>query len=105
MNKNEYGLFCEVFGKNLRTLVMEHILISDDVDFAISDLLDEINISKPKLYEIVQELLDNGIIRPTRVFRRSQLYALDRKNPKTKIIRSAFQDCFKVLSDEAPLLN
>lgn len=94
----EYGKFCEVYGKNLRNVVLEHVLTFSDMDFAISDLFD-LRISKPKLYQIVKELVSEDIIEKSRSVAGTQLFILA-DNEKTRLLKNSFRECLKAVIDE-----
>ncbi len=100
MSKIEYGIFCEVYGKTLRNRVLEFVLERTELDFAVSDIFDEIDISKPKVYQIFKELEDEGIIRKSRVVRGTQLYVLDQSNKKANLLRKNFKECLKLVLEE-----
>lgn len=90
-----YGTFCEVFGKTLRNNVLECILSFSHTDFAVSDFLEDMNISKPKAYQIIKELKMEGIIIESRVIGKTQLYKLNKISKKTKLLQQAFDHCVK----------
>jgi len=80
-----------VYGKTLRNRMLEYMLEMDDLDFAVSDV--EINISKPKKYQIINEFLQEGIIRKSRVVAGTQLYLLNKQDIKVKLLLRSFNDC------------
>ena len=97
----DYGTFCEVYGKTLRNLVLENILERGDLDFAVSDILNEIAISKPKLYQIVEDLFKNKIIIKSRSVAGTQLYLLNKKNRKVSLLSESFRRCLKMVFENA----
>ena len=100
MKRKEFGAFCKVYGKTLRNKVLEFILELGELDFAVSDILEEVDISKPKLYDIVRELEDEKIIRRSREVAGTQLYVLNRRNEKVKLLIGSFNECLKTIIDE-----
>ena len=100
MKKNEYGTFCKIYGKSLRNRVLEFILELRELDFAVSDILEEINISKPKLYQIIKELEEENIIKKSREVSRTQLFILNKKDEKVKLLIKSFNECLKTVIDE-----
>ena len=96
---NEYGIFCEIYGKTLRNLMLEHFLTMDELDYAVSDLSKDINISRTKAYELVEEFLEEGILKKTRIIGKTQLYSLDSNN-KTKLLKKSFNECLNLLAEE-----
>ncbi len=100
MKKNEYGTFCKIYGKSLRNKVLEFILELGELDFAVSDILGEINISKPKLYQIIKELEEENIIKKSREVSGTQLFVLNKKDEKVKLLIKSFNECLKTVIDE-----
>ncbi|MBU1204754.1 MAG: hypothetical protein KJ968_01305 [Nanoarchaeota archaeon] len=100
MKKNEYGTFCKIYGKSLRNKVLEFILELGELDFAVSDILEEINISKPKLYQIIKELEEENIIKKSREVSGTQLFILNKKDEKVKLLIKSFNECLKTVIDE-----
>ncbi|MBT7903600.1 hypothetical protein HN587_07085 [Candidatus Woesearchaeota archaeon] len=97
MNQNEYGAFCELYGKTLRNKVLEQILERGRLDFAVSDLLEEINISKPKLYEIIRELEETNILVKSRIVGPTQLFLLNTNSQKVRLLNKNFKECLKLI--------
>ena len=100
MKKNEYGTFCKIYGKSLRNKVLEFILELRELDFAVSDILGEINISKPKLYQIIKELEEENIIKKSREVSGTQLFILNKKDEKVKLLIQSFNECLRKVIDE-----
>ena len=100
MKKNEYGTFCKIYGKSLRNKVLEFILELGELDFAVSDILEEINISKPKLYQIIKELEEENIIKKSREVSGTQLFVLNKKDEKVKLLMNSFNECLRKVIDE-----
>ncbi len=100
MKKSEYGTFCKIYGKSLRNKVLEFILELRELDFAVSDILEEINISKPKLYQIIKELEEDNIIKKCREVSGTQLFILNQKDEKVKLLIQSFNECLKIVIEE-----
>lgn len=99
---NKYGKFCEVYGKTLRNKLLEYILEMGRLDFAVGGLAEEINISRPKAYQLITELEDEGIIKKTRIVGKTQLYSLNHENVKVKLLKKSFDECLRLVVDENP---
>jgi len=99
--------FCKLYGNTLRNKVLEHIVELDNLDFAVSDILDFINISKPKLYQIIKELEKDKLIKKSRIVSSTQLYKLNKTNLNTKILIQSFNNCINKTIEELdkPTLN
>lgn len=100
MKKNEFGAFSKVYGKTLRNKVLEFILELGELDFAVSDILEEVNISKPRLYEIIKELEEERIINKSREIGGTQLYVLNIGSNKVKLLIESFNECLKTVIEE-----
>ena len=95
MKKYDYGIFCEVFGKSLRNLILEHILINRKLDFTIGDLAEEAEVSRPKAYKIIKELMP--ILKKTRRVSGTQMYTLNEDNPMSKILIESLFKCHELV--------
>ena len=100
MNKNEFGAFCKVYGKTLRNRVLEFILEMGELDWAVSDIMEEVNISKPKLYQIIKELEEGNIITVTREVSGTELYVLNLREKKAQILMESFKKCLNEVIDK-----
>ncbi len=96
----DYGAFCELYGKSLRNLVVEYLLENSRLDFAIGDMAVEIKISRPKAYELIKELEKENIVKKTREVSGTQLYMLDEKSKKAKLLIKDFKECLKIVVEE-----
>ena len=96
----EYGAFCQLYGKSLRNRVLEFILELGELDFAVRDILYEIMISKPKVYQIIKELEDENLIVKSREISKTQLFVLNVQNKKVKLLMKNFNECLIAVIDE-----
>ncbi|MBT4824345.1 hypothetical protein HN695_00080 [Candidatus Woesearchaeota archaeon] len=94
------GAFCDIYGRNLRNAFLETILVYRDIDFAACTVVDRIEISKPKAYELVYEYEKKGYIEKSRILGKTQLYKLNKKNLRVKLLMKAFKDCLKLIAEE-----
>ncbi|MFH1589856.1 MAG: hypothetical protein ABIB43_04785 [archaeon] len=101
MKETKFGAFSQLYGKTLRNRVVEFILELGELDFAAGDILEEINISKPKLYELIRELEEENIINKSRVVSGTQLYVLNIRNNKVKLLMKSFNECLKTVIEES----
>lgn len=95
----KYGEFCKVYGATLRNRLIEYMLEMGKLDFAVGDLAQETNISRPKAYQIIDELLSEGMVKKARIVGRTQLFTLDYSDPKVKLLKKSFDDCLKLVGD------
>lgn len=100
MKTIEFGAFCELYGKTLRNRVIEYMLEMGSLDFAVSDVLKEVSISKPKMYDIIREMEEQGLVKKTRVVAGTQLYALNKDKNEVKLLQRAFKECLKMVAEK-----
>ena len=96
MSKTKYGLFCKLYGKTLRNKVLEYMLEMGELDFAVGDLAEETDISRPKAYDIIEKLEKEGIVKKTRKVSKTRLYSLDHTNKKVELLEKSFHECLKI---------
>jgi DNA-binding Lrp family transcriptional regulator len=80
--------------------MLEHILTYTNLDFAVSDILDEVSISKPKAYTEISKLEQEGVIKKSRIVGGTQLFKLDLNNPIVLQLRKSFEECLKQTINE-----
>lgn len=95
MKKNKSGIFCEVYGDSLRNRVLEYMLELGELDFAAGDVARELEISRPKVYQIIDELERQNILMRSRIVSGTQLYVLNNNLFLVKILKKSFRDCLK----------
>lgn len=100
MGYTKYGAFCEVFGKTLRNRMLEFILCMEYSDFAVGDAAEMIEISKPKMYEMIRQAEKEGIVKKSRIVSGTQLYKLNKEDPKVKILLNSLMDCIRMVVEE-----
>ena len=78
------SLFIELFGDYPTIKVLDYLLTERELDFSISDMARNAGIGRATLYRILEQLIKNQIIIPTRMIGKSKLYKLNFENPKIK---------------------
>ena len=96
MKSEQIGNFCIIYGYTVRNRILEWILEFDNLDFAISDIISDLEISKPKFYEYIKEFETIGIITKSRIIGKTQLYKLDKGNPIALHLHKSFMDCLSL---------
>jgi len=94
------GVFCEIFGRNIRVRVLEFFLENSFGDFAVSSLALQLKISRPKAYEYVAKFEKLGYIFKSRIIGRTQLYKLNKAHKHVKLLMRTFNDCLDIVVDE-----
>ena len=60
----------------------------------------ELEISKPKSYEIIRQFEKKDYIKKTRVIGKTQLYKLNKANNRVKLFLENFKECLKLVIKE-----
>ena len=54
MRRSEIGAFCETYGATIENQVLEYLLENQDLDVAVGDMAKELDISRPKAYDVTE---------------------------------------------------
>lgn len=80
----EQTLFVKMLGNSPRIRVLDMLITGRELDYSISDIAESADIGRPTFYGMLDELLQSGIIVPTRKFGRIQLYRINLNNRSVK---------------------
>lgn len=80
----EKSLFIEFMGDSPTIRVLDYLLTERDLDFSITDMAKNARIGRTTLYRILDSIIKNKIIAPTRTIGRAKLYKLNKDNTKIK---------------------
>jgi len=94
------GVFCETYGNNIQNRVLEYLLENQDLDFAVGDLAKEVQISRPKAYDIIGNFEKKGYVIKSRFVGRTQLYLLNKTDKRVKLFLNDFKECLKISIEE-----
>ena len=97
---NEIGAFCETYGNNIPNRILEYLMENEDLDFAVGDMAKELQISKPKAYEIIGEFEKKGYLKKSRIVGKTQLYILNKENSRVKLFLNDFKECLRLVAEE-----
>src|SRR3989338_3900844 len=97
---NETGAFCETYGNTIQNRILEYLMENEDLDFAVGDMAKELQISKPKAYEIVGEFEKKGYLKRFRIVGKTQLYMLNKENSRVKLFLNDFKECLRLVVEE-----
>ncbi len=100
MKKGDIGAFCETYGATIENLVLEYLLENQDLDVAVGDMAKELDISRPKAYEVTEDFENKGYVVKSRVVGKTQLYKLNKANIRVKIFLRNFEECLRLVIDE-----
>jgi len=97
---NEIGAFCETYGNTIPNRILEYLMENKDLDFAVGDMAKELQISKPKSYEIIGEFEKKGYLKKSRIVGKTQLYILNKESSRVKLFLNDFKECLRLVVEE-----
>ncbi len=97
---NEIGAFCETYGNTIPNRILEYLMENEDLDFAVGDMAKELQISKPKAYEIIGDFEKKGYVKKSRIVSKTQLYILNKENIRVKLFLKDFKECLRIVAEE-----
>ena len=97
---NEIGAFCETYGNTIPNRILEYLMENEDLDFAVGDMAKELQISKPKAYEIIGNFEKKGYVKKSRIVGKTQLYILNKENSRVKLFLGDFKECLRIVAEE-----
>ena len=96
----KWGEFCEVFGVNPRNRVLEFFLTFRSCDSCIGDIAEETGLNRATTYNVMEELIKEKYVIPTRKVSGTQLYKLNKEKNEVNILLKAFKMVLKKILDE-----
>lgn len=97
---NKTGAFCETYGGTITNRILEYLMETEDLDFAVGDMAKELEISKPKAYEVISEFEKKRYVNKTRIIGKTQLYKLNKENLRVKLFLKDFKECLRIVAEE-----
>lgn len=94
------GAFCKTYGQTIDNLILEYLLENQELDFAVGDMAKELEISKPKAYEVIKDFEKKGYIKKSRIIGKTQLYILNKENRRVQLFLRDFNECLKIIVEE-----
>ncbi|MBW2984473.1 hypothetical protein KY361_05125 [Candidatus Woesearchaeota archaeon] len=96
----EKTLFVKFLGDSPKIRVLDMLITGRELDYSISDIAEQAEIGRATFYRMLDELLKNKIILPTRKFGNIQLYKLNQKNEFVKGLIELYDRITKVASEK-----
>ena len=90
MKKNNYGEFVRIFGVSPRNIILEFLLELRDLDFSIGDIAKETGLNRATTYNVMETLIKEIYVIPTRKVSGSQLYKLNTKKEEVQKLIKIF---------------
>lgn len=100
MKMKKRGAFCETYGATIENQVLEYLLENQDLDVAVGDMAKELDISRPKAYDVFGDFEKRKYILKSRVVGKTQLYKLNKDSIRVKIFLRNFDECLQLVIDE-----
>ena len=80
----EKTLFVKFFGESPKIKVLDILLTGRELDYSITDIAKQAGISRATFYRMLDWMLRDEVITPTRKYGRIQLYRLNKQNLQVK---------------------
>ena len=93
-------MMLEVIGNTIENRIIDFMIEGVGIDYTKKDIADGCDISRPTLYKILPVLIRNGLIKPTRIIGKVQLYTLNIENEKVKALLKLEEFLLKRSFDE-----
>ena len=76
------SLFIDFMGDSSMIRVLDYLIAQREIDFSITDIAKNAGIGRATLYRIWDNLINNKIIKPTRIIGKAKLFILNTENKK-----------------------
>ena len=94
----EKTLFIKFLGDSPKIRVLDMLITGRELEYCISDIAKQAGIGRATFYRMLDQMLENKIIIPTRKFGRIQLYKLNLKNTKVQELARLYD---KIIFEES----
>ena len=94
-------MLTDLFGDYPRVRVLDFLVESRSFDYSITDMARMSNVARPTLYEMIERLLNMGIIKETRRTGNARMFALNKENEVVKSLTRFDLELSKRLVSEA----
>ena len=96
----EKTLFVKFLGDSPKIRVLDMLITGRDLEYSISDIAEQAGIGRATFYRMIDELLKNKVIIPTRKFGNIQIYKLNLDNGFIKELVRLYDNIAAVASDK-----
>jgi DNA-binding MarR family transcriptional regulator len=100
MKYKNMGEFTRVFGATPRNRVIEFFLEMPSIEFSTGQIIEEIELTRATTYSTINDLIEEGYIKPTRRAGGAQLYKLNNHKKEVKILLKVFDILLKNIVEE-----
>ena len=96
----EETVLTNLLGNAPKVKLIELLLLGRHFDYCISDMAEYAGVARSTIYRMLDDMLKNEIIKPTRKLGRIQLYKLNQENPEVKLMLTLFKELLKINSEK-----
>ena len=96
----EKSLFIKFLGESPKIKILDMLITGRELDYSISDIAEEAGIGRATFYRMLDELLKNRIILPTRKFGNIQLYRINLDNEYVKGLVGLYDHIIEIASEK-----
>lgn len=97
---SDWGEFCNVVGITPRNRILECFLEGKEMDFGRGSIVEMTGLKRATVYRIMDQLIEQEFIIPTRRVGGSQLYKLDKGRKEVRLLISIFDLILKRIEQE-----
>ncbi len=96
----EETILTHLLGNSPKVKLIELLLIGRRIEYCISDMAEYANVGRTTIYRMLDDMLKNKIIKPTRKIGRIQLYQLNMENPYNIQMWNMLKKIMKINSEK-----
>jgi len=82
----EESMLLKIVGDTIENRIIDLLIEGRGIDYTKTDNSRQLRISRPTLYKKLPKLIKQGVVKPTRIIGRVQLYTLNTENEKVKAL-------------------
>jgi DNA-binding transcriptional ArsR family regulator len=80
------SIFIRYLGDSPKVRILDYLLTVRELDFSLSDIAENSGVGRATLYRLLDNMIKEKIIVPTRVIGKAKLFKLNTQNPYVKEI-------------------
>lgn len=90
-----YGRFSKLAGISPRNAIIEFFIGGKDIDYALGNVSKFLKINRATVYNVVEELIKEKLIIPSRLIGRTQLYKWNQDGVKAQSLTEMYNIAIK----------
>lgn len=84
------SIFIKYLGNSPKIRILDYLLTVRELDFSLTDIAENSGIGRATLYRLLDDMIKEKIIIPTRTVGRAKLFKLNMENPQIKQIMKLY---------------